>query len=383
MRQGIPDEVFMARALQLAGNGLYTTRPNPRVGCVLVRQGETVGEGWHQTAGQAHAEIAALQSAGARARGATVYVTLEPCAHHGKTPPCADALIEAGVVKVVAAMRDPNPLVAGQGLARLEAAGIEVDVGLLQAQAEALNPGFSKRMRSGLPLVRLKMATSLDGRTAMASGESKWLTGPAARADVQRLRARSCAVLTGIGTVLADDPALTVRTWQPGQENAAAIGHRQPLRVVLDSAFRTPVTAQLLRANGDTLIIGAGELPATRVLRAKGAQTAVLPAPAADAARVDLAAVLRLLAERQCNEVLVEAGATLAGAFLQAGLVDELIIYQAPMLLGHEARPMLRLPGLERLAQRLQLVIKEVRCVGADLRINAIVTPRSEDDRKR
>lgn len=383
MSQVIPEEVYMARALQLAGNGLYTTRPNPRVGCVLVRQGDIVGEGWHQTAGQAHAEIAALQSAAARARGATVYVTLEPCAHHGKTPPCADALIAAGVVKVVAAMRDPNPLVAGQGLARLEAAGIEVDVGLLQAQAEALNPGFIKRMRSGIPLVRLKMATSLDGRTAMASGESKWLTGPAARADVQQLRARSCAVLTGIGTVLDDDPSLTVRNRQPGLENAATAGHRQPLRVVLDSTFRTPVAAKLLQADGDALIIGAVEALATHALQEAGAQTAVLSAPAVDAARVDLVGTLRLLADRQCNEVLVEAGATLAGAFLQAGLVDELVIYQAPMLLGHEARPMLKLSGIERLAQRLQLAIKEVRCVGADLRINAIVTPRSEGDRKR
>ena len=382
MKQAIPDEEFMARALRLAGNGLYSARPNPRVGCVLTRQGAVVGEGWHEYAGQAHAEIAALQSAGEQARGATAYVTLEPCAHQGKTPPCADALIAAGVAKVVVAMQDPNPLVSGQGSARLEAAGIDVKGGVLQAQAEALNPGFIKRMTCGLPYVRLKMATSLDGRTAMASGESKWITGAAARADVQRLRARSCAVLTGIGTVLGDDPSLTVREPQPGLENAPAVAQQQPLRVVLDSGFRTPLTAKLLELDGDALVIGATDVPAMHALKSAGAQTAVLPAQTADNARVDLAAALRLLGERQCNEVLVEAGATLGGALLQAGLVDELVIYQAPMILGHEARPLLALPGLERLSQRLQLDIKEVRSVGTDLRINAIVTPLSSGQPK-
>jgi diaminohydroxyphosphoribosylaminopyrimidine deaminase/5-amino-6-(5-phosphoribosylamino)uracil reductase len=382
MKQAIPDEEFMARALRLAGNGLYSARPNPRVGCVLTRQGAVVGEGWHEYAGQAHAEIAALQSAGEQARGATAYVTLEPCAHQGKTPPCADALIAAGVAKVVVAMQDPNPLVSGQGSARLEAAGIDVKGGVLQAQAEALNPGFIKRMTCGLPYVRLKMATSLDGRTAMASGESKWITGAAARADVQRLRARSCAVLTGIGTVLGDDPSLTVREPQPGLENAPAVAQQQPLRVVLDSGFRTPLTAKLLELDGDALVIGATDVPAMHALKSAGAQTAVLPAQTAGNARVDLAAALRLLGERQCNEVLVEAGATLGGALLQAGLVDELVIYQAPMILGHEARPLLALPGLERLSQRLQLDIKEVRSVGTDLRINAIVTPLSSGQPK-
>ncbi len=383
MKQAIPDEEFMARALRLAGNGFYSARPNPRVGCVLVRQGAVVGEGWHEYAGQAHAEIAALQSAGEQARGATAYVTLEPCAHHGKTPPCADALIAAGVAKVVVAMQDPNPLVAGQGSARLEAAGIEVSVGVLQAQAEALNPGFIKRMTCGLPYVRLKMATSLDGRTAMASGESKWITGAAARADVQRLRARSCAVLTGIGTVLGDDPSLTVREQQLGLENAAAVAQQQPLRVVLDSGFRTPLTAKLLELDGDTLVIGAADVPAMHALQRGGAQTAVLPAHTPGTAKkIDLAAALRLLGERQCNEVLVEAGATLGGALLQAGLVDELVIYQAPMILGHDARPLLALPGVERLSQRLQLDIKEVRSVGTDLRINAIVTPLSSGQLK-
>lgn len=361
------DTRHMAHALQLAAHGLYTTDPNPRVGCVLVRDGEVVGAGWHHRAGEPHAEINALREAGERARGATAYVTLEPCCHHGRTPPCSDALIAAGVARVVAAMEDPNPLVAGRGLAQLRQAGIRVEHGVLQAQAEALNPGFIMRMRDRRPFVRCKLAASLDGRTAMASGESKWITGEAARLDVQRLRARSSAVMTGIGTVLADDPSLNLRV-DFGQ------GLRQPLRVVVDSRLSMPETARMLGLPGRTLVMTRAREPdvVARLERA-GAEVVHVPAQGDG---VDLHAVLRHLVELHVNEVLLETGGTLGGAMLAAGLVDELVLYVAPHIMGNGARGLFNLPGLERMEQRIDLDILDVRAVGKDWRITATVRPR-------
>ncbi|MDE2090099.1 MAG: bifunctional diaminohydroxyphosphoribosylaminopyrimidine deaminase/5-amino-6-(5-phosphoribosylamino)uracil reductase RibD, partial [Gammaproteobacteria bacterium] len=362
------DYVYMTRALALAERGLYTTDPNPRVGCVLVRGGRIVGEGWHRRAGEPHAEVLALRQAGEHARGATAYVTLEPCCHHGRTPPCSDALIHAGVARVVAAMEDPNSRVAGKGLQQLAQAGIEVACGLLAAQAEALNPGFYMRMRHGRPFVRGKLAMSLDGRTAMADGASRWITGEAARRDVQRLRARSSAVLTGIGTVLADDPALSVRLEQSA---GAAPDLRQPLRVVLDTHLRLPETARVLQGPGRALIVTAVERAAARERLARaGAEIASAPV---NEGAVDLAAVMSLLARREVNEVLLEAGARLSGAMLRAGLIDELVIYMAPHLMGDRARGLFHLPGLERMDQRIGLEIVDVRAVGEDWRITARV----------
>lgn len=363
MKDFTPEDYdFMARALRLAEKGLYTADPNPRVGCVLVRDGEIVGEGWHRAAGESHAEVHALEQAGRRAKGATAYVTLEPCCHHGRTPPCADALVEAGVGRVVAAMEDPNPRVAGEGLARLARSGIETRVGLLQADAEALNPGFIRRMSKGRPYVRLKMAMSLDGRTAMASGESKWITGPGAREDVHRLRARSSAIITGIGTVLADDPSLNARLDE-------AVDVHQPLRVVLDPRLSTPESARMLRLPGKTLIITAADDKAQReLLEAAGAEVLVMPSRP-DV--IDLPALLDELARRQINEVLVETGATLGGALLETGLVDELVFYMAPKLMGDSARGLFRLPDLETMEQAVELQIRDVRAVGRDWRITA------------
>jgi diaminohydroxyphosphoribosylaminopyrimidine deaminase/5-amino-6-(5-phosphoribosylamino)uracil reductase len=357
----------MARALQLAERGLYSTDPNPRVGCVLVRDGVVVGEGWHELAGGPHAEINALQQAGAQAAGATAYVTLEPCSHHGRTPPCSTALIAAGVARVVAAMQDPNPRVAGSGLQALQQAGIDTASGVLGAAAEALNPGFVKRMRTGLPWVRCKLAMSLDGRTAMASGESQWITGPDARRDVHRLRARASAILTGIDTVLADDPALTVRLEEPAETAV-----RQPLRVVLDSRLRMPAAARLLGLPGETLLLtGDTQLEQhTRLARA-GVTLATLPL---QEGRLDLAAVLRHLGELELNEIHVEAGATLCGALLQAGLLDEVVVYMAPHLMGDAARGLFSLPGLERMAQRINLRVTDIRAVGDDWRITSTVS---------
>lgn len=363
----IRDREYMSRALQLAQQALYSTDPNPRVGCVLVRDDEVVGEGWHQRAGEAHAERHALAQAGARANGATCYVTLEPCSHTGRTGPCAQALIDAGVARVVAAMQDPNPKVAGQGLARLREAGIETEVGLLEDAAKALNPGFVRRMADGLPFVRVKLAMSVDGRTAMASGESQWITGREAREDVQRLRARSSAVVTGIGTVLADEPALTVRphSWQFSAYGPGPV--RQPLRVVMDRQLRTPADAAVVRGEGDCLVLGGVETGA-QALRDAGAEVMI--------GQWTPRAVLAELARRGCNEVLVEAGAGLAGAFLVAGCVDELVVYMAPVLLGSEARPLLVLPGIERMAQRQHLNLREMRAIGADLRLSFTLKPR-------
>jgi diaminohydroxyphosphoribosylaminopyrimidine deaminase/5-amino-6-(5-phosphoribosylamino)uracil reductase len=363
------DHRFMARALRLAARGLYTTDPNPRVGCVVVRDGAIVGEGWHARAGSPHAEVHALQQAGAAAAGATVYVTLEPCAHHGRTPPCADALVHAAPARVVAAMQDPNPLVAGQGLERLRAAGIEVAAGLLADAAQSLNPGFAMRMRDGRPRVRCKLAMSLDGRTAMASGESQWITGPQAREDVHRLRARSSAIMTGIGTVLADDPSLTARL--PGHDAATLL---QPLRVVLDSGLRLPPDARLLQQPGETLVVTTVEDPAREAALARPG-VSVVALPGRDG-RPDLDAVLRYLARMEVNELHLEAGARLSGAMLDAGLVDELVIYLAPHLMGDGARGLFHLPGLERMAQRVQLQVQDIRAVGQDWRITARVASR-------
>jgi diaminohydroxyphosphoribosylaminopyrimidine deaminase/5-amino-6-(5-phosphoribosylamino)uracil reductase len=355
------DSQRMAQALRLAERGLYTTSPNPRVGCVLARENKVVGEGWHERAGEPHAEVHALRAAGKLARGSTAYVTLEPCSHHGRTPPCADALIAAGVARVVVAMQDPNPLVAGQGLKKLRAAGIEVECGLMETAASELNTGFVSRMTRGTPWVRSKIAASLDGRTALANGTSKWITGEAARRDVQHWRARSCAVLTGIGTVLADDPKLNVRELMTG---------RQPLRVVLDSQLRISPEASIL--SGGTLVYTvSSDVTGLAVLRAKGAEVVTL---AGADGKVDLAAVMRDLGQRGINEVLVEAGRTLNGAMLKAGLVDELVLYLAPQLLGDAARGLAGLGELTQLQQRVALQWNDVRQVGNDLRIVARIS---------
>ncbi|GMQ76293.1 MAG: bifunctional diaminohydroxyphosphoribosylaminopyrimidine deaminase/5-amino-6-(5-phosphoribosylamino)uracil reductase RibD [Gammaproteobacteria bacterium] len=364
------DSRFMSRALELARRGLYTTDPNPRVGCVLVRDGEIVGEGWHQRAGQAHAEVNAIRAAGERANGATAYVSLEPCRHRGRTGPCTEALVAAGVRRVVAAMTDPDPRTAGQGFEALRGAGIEVVCGLLEDQARAVNPGFVMRHTRGRPYLRIKMAASLDARTAMADGESKWITGAAARRDVQRLRARSSAILTGIGTLLADDPALTVRAAELG-ENVAI---RQPLRVVLDRRLRTPVDAALLRQSGTTLIATrSDDRGARQKLTDAGAEILCLSDNDADSdGRTELATLMAALAGRGINEVLVEAGATLAGALLGEELVDEIVLYTAPVLLGDTARGLFHLPHIRTLAQRLALEVIDVRAVGSDWRITAL-----------
>lgn len=357
------DRRWMARALELARQGLYSAAPNPRVGCV-VAEGETLlGEGFHARTGGPHAEVVALAAAGARARGATVYLGLEPCSHHGRTPPCAEALVAAGVARVVAAIEDPNPQVAGRGFALLRAAEIRVDSGLLAAEAAALNAGFISRMGRGRPRVTVKLAASLDGRTAMASGESQWITGAAAREDVQRLRGESCAVVTGIGTVLADDPRLDLRL-----PETLTLG-RQPLRVVLDGGPRISPRARILAPPGRALVCTArARSPAADALREAGADVEGLPR---DEHGLDLPALLAMLAGRECNEVLVEAGPALAGAFVAAGLADRLVVYLAPVLLGSAARGMFALPGLTRMADRVQWRFTDVRPVGEDLRITA------------
>jgi diaminohydroxyphosphoribosylaminopyrimidine deaminase/5-amino-6-(5-phosphoribosylamino)uracil reductase len=367
----VDDRVHMARAIRLAAKGLYSTHPNPRVGCVLVRDGVVVGEGWHRRVGGPHAERVALAAAGEQARGATVYVSLEPCCHHGRTPPCTDGLLEAGVARVVAAMRDPNPLVAGKGLDLLQQAGIEVMSGVLEEQARGLNPGFLKRMTLGLPFVRCKLAMSLDGRTAMASGESKWITSEAARLDVQRLRARSEAIVTGIGTVLADDPSMNVRAGAdllPGR--GAEEGPIQPVRVVLDSHLRMPERARMLELPGQTLVLCIDQEP-SHAARLEAAGARVYRAPQSGG-KVDLEAAFRYLAGQDINEVLLEAGPTLAGAVLEAGLVDELVLYLAPHLMGDMARGLFSLPALRHMHQRVELEIRDIRAVGPDWRITAL-----------
>jgi diaminohydroxyphosphoribosylaminopyrimidine deaminase / 5-amino-6-(5-phosphoribosylamino)uracil reductase len=353
------DHAFMAQALQLAAQGLFTTTPNPRVGCVLVRDGIPIGTGWHTQAGGPHAEIDALQKVDAgRTAGCTAYVTLEPCSHHGRTPPCADALVAAGVGRVVVAMRDPNPLVAGQGLEKLRAAGIAVDCGLLENEARELNIGFVSRMTRGRPWVRLKVAMSLDGKTALRNGVSQWITQPEARRDAHAWRARSCAVLTGFGTVRDDNPRLTVRALETP---------RQPRPVVVDSRLETPLDAKLM-AGGALIFTACPAAEKAAELTARGAEVVVLPG--ADG-RVDLAALLQALGSRGCNEVLVEAGQRLNGALLRDGLVDELLIYQAPLILGDPGRGMADLPEFGTLADAPHLTIIERRMVGADQRLLA------------
>lgn len=354
------DHDYMARALRLARRGLYTTDPNPRVGCVLVRDGNIVGEGWHQRAGSPHAEIEALRMAGESARGADCYVSLEPCCHHGRTPPCTDALKEAGVRRVVVAMSDPNPRVAGKGLKQLREAGIETRCGLLAAEAEKLNRGFCKRMRKGMPWVTVKMAASLDGRTALASGESRWITSAEARRDVHRWRARSSAIMTGIDTVLADDPALTARL--EGVDEVL-----QPLRVVLDSRLRMPPSAKMLALPGETVVVTVTEDSATQHrLEDAGARVWVVGEVAG---RVDLGEVWSRLAAREINEVMVEAGPRLNGAVVQGRWLDEGLLYLAPCLLGADARGLFHLPGVETMGQRIEVQFGEIRRIGADLRI--------------
>ncbi|HEY9051263.1 MAG TPA: bifunctional diaminohydroxyphosphoribosylaminopyrimidine deaminase/5-amino-6-(5-phosphoribosylamino)uracil reductase RibD [Gammaproteobacteria bacterium] len=361
------DHQYMATAIQLARKGLYTTDPNPRVGCVLVNSGRVVGEGWHERAGGPHAEIHALQQAGEAAEGATAYVTLEPCSHHGKTPPCADALIKAGVVRVVAAMQDPNPAVSGAGLKKLAQAGIEVEAGLLEAQARELNPGFIKRMTQGLPWVRIKLAMSLDGRTAMASGESQWITTTAAREDVHRWRARSSAIMTGINTVMEDNPSLNMRLTQ---EQLGIDGEiRQPLRVIVDSHLRCSGDAHLFSLPGKTVILTTSD----RASECDSATVEVIRLPEDDR-RVDLRAAMQWLAAQEINEVHVEAGSVLCGSLLEADLVDELIIYMAPHIMGDGARGLFHLPEISQMNQRIGLEIQDIRAVGRDWRIRA--TPK-------
>ncbi|MGE9551873.1 bifunctional diaminohydroxyphosphoribosylaminopyrimidine deaminase/5-amino-6-(5-phosphoribosylamino)uracil reductase RibD [Erwinia amylovora] len=360
------DEVWMARALELARRGRFTTTPNPNVGCVIVRDGEKVGEGYHFRAGEPHAEVHALRMAGDKARGATAYVTLEPCSHHGRTPPCCDALIAAGVSRVVAAMQDPNPEVAGRGLYRLQQAGIEVSHGLMMQEAEALNRGFLKRMRTGFPWVQLKMGASLDGRTAMASGESQWITSPEARRDVQRLRAQSSAILTTSATVLADDPSLTVRWDELPPETQCLYARenlRQPVRVVIDGHNRVTPQHRLIAQPGQTWL--ARHQTDTQAWPENVEQFTV---PQLNE-QVDLVSLMMLLGRRQINNVWVEAGARLAGALLTAGVVDELIVYLAPKLLGDSARGVCHLPGLAQLAEAPLLTFSDVRQVGSDLRL--------------
>ncbi len=367
------DYQYMARALQLARRGLYTTDPNPRVGCVLVNDGEVVGEGWHERAGAPHAEVHALGQAGERARGATAYVTLEPCVHQGRTPPCVNALVEAGVARVVSTMEDPNALVAGSGNKYLREQGIQVECGLMANEALALNPGFIKRMKTGLPFVRCKMGASLDGRSAMASGESKWITGPDARRDVQRLRARSSAVMTGIGTVLADDPSLNVRADDIGEVEPPG-GWRQPLRVIVDPRLSTPVDARILAQPGETLIATtASDDDISELLTKAGAQVIRFPG---SPDHVDLPALLRHLAKLEVNEVLLETGAILSGAMVCSGLVDELVIYMAPVLMGDKARGLFRTPEMDRMEDSIRLDITDMRAVGDDWRITAIPVNR-------
>jgi diaminohydroxyphosphoribosylaminopyrimidine deaminase / 5-amino-6-(5-phosphoribosylamino)uracil reductase len=379
--QASQDAKFMARALYLARKGLYTTDPNPRVGCVLVKDGKIIGEGWHKKAGHAHAEVEALTEAANATEdteGVTAYVTLEPCSHHGRTPPCCETLVKAGIKRVVAAMQDPNPKVAGNGFAYLKAAGIEVSCGVLEEDARTLNRGFILRMTQNRPFVRSKLAMSLDGRTAMASGESKWITSPEARADVHRLRAESSAILTGINTVLADDPSLTARI-----DNEVV----QPIRVVLDSSLKMPANAKMLGLTGRTIILTCKHLDTVRLyapegtelveghtdklqeLQNVGAEVYQLPE---NQGRLDLVEVMKFLAEQEINEVLVEAGAVLNGALLAENLVDEWVIYMAPVILGNQGKGLFQLPNMDRLVDCKEVKFKDTIRIGKDLKLSLI-----------
>ncbi|MFH1603218.1 MAG: bifunctional diaminohydroxyphosphoribosylaminopyrimidine deaminase/5-amino-6-(5-phosphoribosylamino)uracil reductase RibD [Pseudomonadota bacterium] len=355
------DQRHMAEALRLAEKGLYTTTPNPRVGCVIVRDGQAVGAGWHEIAGGPHAEILALRAAGESARGATAYVSLEPCSHHGRTSPCADALIDAGIARVVAAMQDPNPRVAGSGFDRLRAAGIRVESGLMQGQAHALNIGFVARMSRGRPWVRMKIAASLDGRTALANGRSQWITGEQARRDGHAWRARACAVLTGIGTVKDDDPRLDVREVETT---------RQPLKVLVDSRLELPLSAMLLQSGKLLVATAIDSKPARTALEARGAEVVVLPNAQG---KVDLMDLMREFGRREINEVHVEAGSKLNGSLLREALVDELLVYLAPGILGDTAQGMFSLPELKDLGRKQLVQFGDVRAIGDDIRIIARV----------
>ena len=358
---------MMLRAITLAKNGQFTTTPNPNVGCVIAHDDEIVGEGYHYRAGEPHAEVFALRAAADKAKGATAYVTLEPCSHYGRTPPCAEALVKAGVKRVVCAMVDPNPKVAGRGIAMLKQAGIEVQTGLLEQDAEALNPGFIKMMKTGLPYVQLKLAASLDGRTALSNGESKWITGPAARADVQRYRAKAGAILSTSATVLADDPSLNVRWQELGgevQQGYPEADLRQPVRVVIDSKNRVTLEHRLVSLPGNTIL---ARKQADMQAWPQDVEQLVIP----EGEGVDLNALMVELAKHNINHIWVEAGAGLAGGLLQAGLVDELILYQAPKLMGSDSRGLMDLNGLVSMAQVPELSISDVRMVGDDIRITS------------
>ena len=359
---------YMARAIELARKGLYTTHPNPRVGCIIVKHDKIIGEGYHQRTGQAHAEVLALQDASEDTKGATAYVTLEPCSHTGRTPPCADGLLDAGISHVVVAMQDPNPLVAGKGIKKLRNAGVDVLVGVLEQQAQKLNQGFIKRMQQGLPWVRVKMAMSLDGRTAMASGESQWITAPDARTDVQKYRASADAILTGQGTLLADDPSLNVRLNADDLKMEGAV--RQPVRVVLDEDLKISPSANMLSLEGETWVYTLSDDDNKKRLLA-AANAKIIKNKANAEGYLQLVSVLKDLAKREINEVHVEAGQTLTGALLQDGLVDELIIYMAPTLMGSDARGLFNLPALVTMQDRIHLEIKDIRAIGRDWRIIA------------
>lgn len=353
------DIEWMTRAIRLAARGLYTTTPNPRVGCVIVKAGQLLGEGAHLKAGEPHAEVHALRAAGAGAVGATAYVTLEPCSHFGRTPPCADALLHAGVSRVVVAMQDPNPLVAGQGIARLQASGIAVAVGVCEAQARALNPGFILRMTQRRPYVRLKMAASLDGRTALSNGVSQWITSADARKDVHHWRAQSCAIVTGIASILQDDSSLTVRE---------VVSDRQPLRVIMDSHLQIPLTARVLQDGHALVAYAQADAEKIEALHAQGVQT--LHAPNATG-QVDVSQLVTALVSMPVNEIMVEAGARLSGAWLQSRLVDELLLYYAPKLMGSAAQGMFALPEYTQMNEIPDLQVLDVRHFGQDLRIQA------------
>ncbi|MDD7805599.1 MAG: bifunctional diaminohydroxyphosphoribosylaminopyrimidine deaminase/5-amino-6-(5-phosphoribosylamino)uracil reductase RibD [Endozoicomonas sp. (ex Botrylloides leachii)] len=363
------DHLYMARAIQLADLGTYTTMPNPRVGCVITNGEQVVGEGWHQWAGEVHAEIQALNQAGLKAKGATAYISLEPCAHWGKTPPCVNALITAGIARVVAATEDPNPLVAGRGLAMLTKAGIDTASGLLASQAQLINSGFIKRMLTGKPMVRAKLAMSVDGRTAMASGESKWITGADARSDVQRLRASSCAIVTGVESIIKDNSSLTLRLEDMKMAGAEQIINRQPLRVVLDSQLRTPPSAKVITGPGQCLIVCTkkADVQRKKALEHAGAEVLVQDT---HKEQVCCSLLLDELGNRACNEVLLETGATLAGTMLQEDLIDELIIFMAPVLMGNKARELFQLP-FDNMSEKRQLSITDIRAIGNDWRITA------------
>jgi diaminohydroxyphosphoribosylaminopyrimidine deaminase/5-amino-6-(5-phosphoribosylamino)uracil reductase len=356
------DHHHMRRAIELAWLGRFSTHPNPRVGCVIAQGERIVGEGWHRQAGQAHAEVLALRAAGDAAKGATAYVTLEPHGFHGKTPPCTEALIRAGIVRVVCAVLDPNPKVHGDGIRQLQQAGVRCDVGLLAEDAAALNRGFDQRMRTGLPRVTVKVAATLDGRTALANGASQWITGEAARADVQRLRAAASAIVTGVQTVIADDPQLNVR------DASLDLAGRAPLRVILDTQLRTSPAAKVFSTQGGVIVATACD-DATRAEALRGAGAEVLRVGADAQGRVSLPEVLRELGRRECNDVLVEAGSELSGEIIAQGLCDELIVYLAPKLFGPDARPLFALPALQRVQDSLQFQFLGAEPIGPDLKL--------------